>query len=154
MLSIAESLSWAELKHRSTPITKRCLPSMSIMIRLPLVLRYRTYVIVIFFNFKWIQFASGQFKLYKTSWCARYHTEFKVHDFYLNYFQNLYLFWQFSYQIQIDDVFVLLPKTQNAAIRGQNGQNYHVSWHLMVIGGIRGVMFGNITDLITVFVIK
>ena len=78
MLSIAESLSWAELKHRSTPITKRCLPSMSIMIRLPLVLRYRTYVIVIFFNFKWIQFASGQFKLYKTSWCARYHTEFTI----------------------------------------------------------------------------
>ena len=78
-------LSWAELKHRSTLITKRCLPSMSIMIRLPLVFRYRTYVIVIFVNLKWIIFASGQFKLSSRRHRAWYHTEFIVHDFNLKF---------------------------------------------------------------------
>ena len=36
----------------------------------------------------------------------------------------------------------------------KNGQNYHVLWSSMVIGGRRGVIIGSITNLIAVFILK
>ena len=98
-------LSWAELKHRSTLITKRCLPSMSIMIRLPLVFRYRTYVIVIFVNSNELFSHPINLNYTRRQFAHRYHTEFNVHHL---KFWKIYLFRQFSDWIQIDDVFVLL----------------------------------------------
>ena len=86
-------LSWAELKHRSTLITKRCLPSMSIMIRLPLVFRYRTYVIVIFVNSNELFSHPINLNYTRRHFAHRYHTEFNVHHL---KFWKIYLFRQFS----------------------------------------------------------